>query len=166
MATVNLTDFDGLDIKNICGNGYDSPTENHCAHFVCHALDLDFGYTCKKAKGGLSSAANLRVHELFAKCPKVGKWADKPAGVVLAFVTAAGNVQLAAHTMSNVPNKHVGIFCNLYIWNYHNAFDKVAKETVGAFESRFKVAYGKSAALFFGTLPTGSNTVTAAAAGA
>jgi hypothetical protein len=159
MATVNLTEFDGKDIKNICGNGYDSPSDNHCAHFVCHALDLDFGYTCKKAKGGSGNAANLRVHELFAQCPKVGKWADRPPGIVLAFVTAAGNVKLATKTMSNVPNKHVGIFVDPFIWNYHNKLDKVSKETVTAFESRFKTAYGNSATLFFGCLPTGSNMV-------
>jgi hypothetical protein len=160
MATVNLTALDGLDIKNICGNAYDSPAHNHCAHFVCHALDLDFGYTCKKATGGSGNAANLRVHELFAKCPKVGKWADKPAGIVLAFVTAAGNVQLATKTMANVPKKHVGIFVDPFIWNYHNTADKVSKETVSAFESRFKTVYGNSATLFFGTLPPGSNMVT------
>jgi hypothetical protein len=61
--------------------------------------------------------------------------------------------------MSNVPNKHVGIFVDPFIWNYHNTIDQVSKETVTNFESRFKTAYGKSAALFFGCLPTGSNMV-------
>jgi hypothetical protein len=164
MATVNLAPFEGLNIDRICGNEFTDPGQNHCAHLVCHWLNLGFGYTCRSAGRPNADGANLRVHELFARCPRVGRWADKPAGTVLAFVTAAANVQLKApHQMVNVPNKHVGIFVDPYIWNYDNTGDKVWKETVPVFEQRFRTKYGSTATLFFGTFPAGANTVTVGA---
>ncbi len=77
MATVRLTPCEGLNIDRICGNAFTDPAQNHCAHLVCHWLNLSFGYTCRSAGRANTTGANVRVHELFARCPRVGRWADK-----------------------------------------------------------------------------------------
>src|SRR5438045_7843337 len=86
----------GKAIGAICGNHYDSPADNHCAHFVGHAMGYGFRYTCRQQSGGSSPGASIRVHELFAQCPRVGHWADLPATTVhgLVFVTDAKHVDL------------------------------------------------------------------------
>src|SRR5262245_522768 len=97
-------------IADFCSNKFVAATDNHCAHFVCHALELDAGYDCKMYMNGSHPGAGIRVQELFAICPEVGRWNDAPQGMKIVFVTDKGNVDLAAHSMRNVPKKHVGIF--------------------------------------------------------
>jgi hypothetical protein len=102
----------------------------------------------------------VRVHELFALCPRVGFWKDNPAGMApcLAFVTAAANVNLAARTMRNIPQKHVGILFAGEIWNYHNTQDRVGKESPSLFERRMRHAYAasKDVTLYYGMFPPGA----------
>ncbi len=66
--------FLGKSINQICGNGFHDASANHCAHFVSHATGMGFSFNCKQFVGGTQPAANIRVHEIFAKCPRVGKW--------------------------------------------------------------------------------------------
>ena len=113
----DLNKYLGKNISAICGNGYTAPDNNHCAHFVSHAMEYTFGYTCKAASvGAKAAAANLRVHEVFARCPTVGRWADKPAPllVCLVFVTASSHVNVAMKAMTNVSSK---AYRHLYWWN-------------------------------------------------
>lgn len=148
-----LHEFLGKNIRAICNNGYAAPYENHCAHFVSHAMAFRFGYTCKAATSGKFPGANLRVHELFSRCPSVGKWTDRPAALMsgcLVFVTAASHVNLATKTMANVPKKHVGIFRNGTIWHYSNSHDKVVTEQPGQFAHHYP---GPGIELFYGQFP-------------
>lgn len=144
----------GQAISQICPNGYDDSAFNHCAHYVSHVLGFNFGYTCLKAVQGTGPAANLRVHELFERCPQVGKWADRPATVhqCLAFVTAAGNVHLSQKKMDNVPKKHVGIFFAGKIWNYSNTHSEVRAVSPHDFQHTY---HGHDISLFYGTMPAG-----------
>src|SRR5687768_10764957 len=107
---MKLSDTLNKTIADFCQNNLTGTVENHCAHFVCHVLELDAGYDCKTHKNGSHPGACLRVQELFPECPQVGNWNNAPQGMKIVFVTDKSNVDLTAHTMRNVPRKHVGIF--------------------------------------------------------
>ena len=145
-----LRNFEGQGIVKICDGGYTDAAYNHCAHFVSHALGYSFGFTCKGMTNKGTSPANIRVHELFAHCPKVGLWADFKGTQCLAFVTDASNVNLKTKTMANVPKKHVGIYLDGTIWHYSNSKDKVVKQTPEEFAKHYA---GKSITVFYGTPP-------------
>jgi len=148
-----LHEFLGKNIDTICPNGYAAPHDNHCAHFVSHAMGFRFGYTCQAATSGKSPGANLRVHELFSRCSAVGGWTDRPAALMngcLVFVTAGSHVNLAAKVMANVPQKHVGIFRNGTIWHYSNAHHRVVTEQPTQFVHHY---HGPGIELFYGQFP-------------
>ena len=147
-----LTGYLGKSIADICQNGYVSPDDNHCAHFVAHVLGYQFGVTCQMMGNGKGPGATLRVQELFPKCPKVGAWSLRPSSVktCLVFITRAANVNLSAKTMANVPRKHVGIFADGFVWHYSNSQQKVIKQTPAQFAQHYS---SPDNALFFGTLP-------------
>ena len=145
--TVNKT------IADFCNNKFNGAAENHCAHFVCHVLELDLGYDCKLHMNGSHPGACIRVQELFAECPQVGNYNNAPQGIKIVFVTDKSNVNLAAHTMRNIPRKHVGIFSDGHIYHYSNTQDKVIRQTPPDFLTRFQGAYGGNQGLFFGTFP-------------
>lgn len=152
---VNARDMDafvGMDIAEICGNGYNSPSDNHCAHFVSHAAGLSSGLTCKKMKGGAKAGASIRVQELFSRCVQVGAWVNKPGHLTsgLVFVTAPGNVDIGKKFMANVPRKHVGVFIGDTIWHYSNSKDEVVTQTPDEFVLHYK---HQQNALFFGSFP-------------
>ncbi|WAD28840.1 hypothetical protein OS670_21350 (plasmid) [Pseudomonadaceae bacterium T75] len=150
---MKLSDTLGKSITDFCQNGFSDPDDNHCAHFVCHVLSLDVGYSCRTHTGGKRPSACIRVQELFSVCPQVGNWGDTPQGTCLVFVTDRANVDLADHVMRNVPKKHVGIFSDGVIYNYSNKQDIVVRQPPEAFLERFKNTYGGNQALYFGTLP-------------
>jgi hypothetical protein len=151
ITAADLNKFLGKNITAICTNGYTKPEDNHCAHFVSHALDYGFGYTCRAAVNGKGPAANLRVHEVFARCPAVGRWDDKPADLktCLAFVTAKSNVQVANKMIANVPKKHIGIFIDGTIWHYSNANHKVMTQNPEDFSHHYA---GADIELFYGQM--------------
>ncbi|GAB6140676.1 hypothetical protein JCM14076_14050 [Methylosoma difficile] len=140
-------------IADLCKNKFTGAGENHCAHFVCHVLELDSGYDCKTHKNGSHPGACIRVHELFAECPQVGTWNNAPQGMKIVFVTDNSNVDLTAHTMRNVPKKHVGIFSEGHVYHYSNTQDIVIRQTPTDFLARFQGAYGGNQGLFFGAFP-------------
>lgn len=142
----------GDPISKICSNGYVDPNDNHCAHFVSHVLDYEFGTTCRVMAGGTDTPANIRVQELFAHCHGVGNWADKPGAILqcLVFVTNRYNVHLSTRTMDNVPKKHVGIFLNGTIWHYSNSKSQVVKMAPEEFSHHYP---GADIALFYGIMP-------------
>lgn len=153
---MNLDDTLGKTIADFCRNKFIDDGDNHCAHYVCHVLDLAVGYTCKAHKNGSHPAAGLRVQELFTACPVVGLFAQGPQDGCIVFVTDKANVDLAAHHMANVPKKHVGILANGYVYNYGNTTDEVVRQTPPKFLERFQGTYGGNQALFFGTFPPGT----------
>ena len=151
---INMAQYLGNHISKICKNDYHKDSDNHCAHFVSHVLGLRFGFKCRDmtGKGDLANAANIRVHEIFSKCPKVGEWSDKPESldVCLAFVTSASNVTLKTKFMNNHPRKHIGIFQKGKIYHYSNSRDKVVEQTPEAYAKHYS---GSDVTVYYGTIP-------------
>jgi len=145
-----LNGFVGKNIKDICDCGYHNNSDNHCAHFVSHALGFHFGYTCKHQTGKGQIGANIKVQQLFAKCQAVGNWEDREKKACLVFVTDESNVELETQEMENAPKKHVGIFLNDTIWHYSNSKMKVVTQTPQAFSHHYP---GPNIALFYGDFP-------------
>lgn len=145
-------DYLGKHIKDICGNEYRSESDNHCAHFVSHVKGIKVGFLCRGMTGKGTGGASIRVHEIFAKCPKVGKWDDRPTTALncLAFVTDSRNVDLASKKMANVPRKHVGIFSGGMVYHYSNSQNKVVKQTPAQFNHHYS---GENIEVYYGTFP-------------
>ncbi len=141
-------------ISQICGCSFVNDGDNHCAHFVCHATELNFGLTCygMTQKGSQAQSANIRVQEVFPQCRRVGIWANKPADLTTGFifVTQAKNINLKAKTIENVPRKHIGIFINQDVWQYKNRFRHVIKQTPADFKQHYQ---GTGYEIFFGEFP-------------
>jgi hypothetical protein len=149
-----LDGYINKNISDICGCSYVNDGDNHCAHFVCHVTELTFGLTCfgMTGKGSKSESGNLRVQEVFPKCQRVGKWSDKPAEITqgFIFVTQAGNVDLKAKKIDNVPRKHIGIFIGQDVWQYKNRFKHVIKQTPEVFKQHYA---GMGYEIFYGEFP-------------
>jgi len=157
MKMPTATELDGFinkHISEICACKFIKDSDNHCAHFVCHATELKFGLTCfgMTKEGERSISANIRVQEVFPQCRRVGKWADKPADLRngFIFVTQAGNVNLRNKTISNVPRKHIGIFIEQNVWQYKNRFRHVIKQTPKEFSQHYA---GTGYEIFYGEFP-------------
>ena len=144
----------GQNISDFCGNRFHDVNANHCAHLVSHVLGFNFGFNCRDYLSGREEGANIRVHELFAQCPRVGWWedADEQADL-LVFVVRRDAVDLARKKMQNIPQKHVGIYSKGLIYHYNNSRDRVVKQTPADFLQRFQTLYAGDQALFFGTFP-------------
>ena len=147
-----LNAFLGKTISQICANGYVNASDNHCAHFVSHALGYQFGATCRMMGSGKGPAANLRVQELFARCLSVGAWDARQVSLssCLVFITRASNVNLAGKVMSNVPRKHVGVYFTGMIWHYSNSQQRVVKQTPPQFSTHYA---SPDNAMFYGSMP-------------
>jgi hypothetical protein len=152
-SAMKLSETLNKTIADLCRNRFTGAAENHCAHFVCHVLELDSGYDCKTHKNGSHPGACLRVQELFPECTQVGHWNNAPEGMKVVFVTDKSNVNLTAHTMRNVRKKHVGIFSDGHVYHYSNSQDIVIRQTPTEFLNRFQAFYGGNQGLFFGTFP-------------
>ncbi|MCC6143756.1 MAG: hypothetical protein IT368_08105 [Candidatus Hydrogenedentes bacterium] len=147
----------GAHISAFCRNGVIDDRTNHCAHYVCHALGLDIGFTCRNWRGGSHPGAGLRVHEIFAACPRVEAGnASPPPGPCLVFVTRPENVDLPHKRMRNVPRKHVGIFSAGQVFHYDNNQNQVVCQPITDFLACFQQRYGPGQALYYGSVP-GSN---------
>ncbi len=151
-----LDGFVGKGMKDICGNGFSDAGQNHCAHFVSHALGLQVGYLCSQMKKGPAPGASIRCDELFNGIASRGAWSDDKAAknAILVFVTDAGNVQ--GNIMAQVPRKHVGIVWAGAVYNYGNTLQAVRKEaSVADFLTRMKGAYHKDSnvSLFYAEPP-------------
>jgi hypothetical protein len=143
----------GKHISEFCGNGYTSNATNHCAHFVGHTILINVGTDCRDLVVGPAFGASLRVHEIFANCTQVGRWADLPTVLTwgLIFITNPANVDLATKTMQNVPNKHVGIFFGAQrkVYQYKNAAMQVVRQTPTEFGQHYPAPDN---GLFYGTI--------------
>ncbi len=148
-----LNTYVGKEITAICPHGFHDKTMNHCAHFVSHVMSLAVGVTCKslsnKAVATIPGGC-VKVHELFAKCAKVGLFADAPDEPVLVFVLGQNLVKLPTKSMTNVPKKHVGIHLDGTIWHYSNGKDKVVTASPDEFKKHYS---GQVNEMYFGTFP-------------
>lgn len=151
---IELNAFLGKHISAICPNGYQSNSDNHCAHFVSHVLGYQFGVTCRTMSRGTGAAATIRVQDLFTNSLQVGPWNELPFPLVwgFVFITNARNVNVARKTMVNVPRKHVGIFCGglRRIWHYSNSQRKVISQTPQEFSNHYPAPDN---AMFWGSAP-------------
>ncbi len=152
-----LEDLFDTHISDHCEQGMTADNLNHCAHYVSHELGYEFGYQfgyqCGNQTDSAGEGSTIRVQEVFARCPEVGLWADKPAALkkCLAFITKKTNVDLKRRVMSNVPRKHIGIFCDGHIYHYSNSRDKVVKQTPDQFSRHYS---GTGYAVFYGKFVT------------
>lgn len=148
-----LNSYVGYSMREICPHGLDSRNKNHCAHFVSHVLQMSFGCTCASLKGRRNSygAANVRVHEIFERCPTTIELNMCPTiGDGVIFVSKHNNFRGKPVRMRNVPKKHVGILLNGVVWHYSNTRNKVITQTV----SEFLFHYSRQKnSLWIGTFP-------------
>jgi GH24 family phage-related lysozyme (muramidase) len=152
----NLSSFLGKSIGDICQQRFHDAEANHCAHFVSHVGDYQFGFLCNAISGSSRKGVTVHVQELFPHCPEVGEWEDRPDtdDDLLVFITARRNVNLARKIIQNVPKKHIGILRNGQVFHYSNGEDKVVRQSPAAVRERFRRTYRDSTVdLFFGTLP-------------
>lgn len=135
-----LKDYEGYSMRDICPHGFDSTRENHCAHFVSHVLQLDFGATCTRLVGrrGAIGGANVRVQEVFGRCPATREVLECPtAGIGLIFVSAKRNFRGKPTRLRNVPKKHIGIGIDGIIWHYSNTRNEVVRQPFSRFLFHF-----------------------------
>lgn len=146
----------GKNINQICDGLFHAASDNHCAHFVSHILDLRFSFNCKQFKGGNGSPANVRVNEVFAQCPLVGHWANADTTRdQIVFVTRKDNVNVSTKFMGNIPQKHIGVYHNGLVHHYSNGNDQVVAWTPDVFLATFQNVYSGDQGLYFGTFPGG-----------
>ena len=138
----DMETFLDKNIDRICGNNFVAPAANHCAHFVSHAMGFTFSFNCRQHVGGNDTPANIRVQEIFARCPSVGRWEDaKEANAQLIFVIRKDAVNLATKTMQNIPtHRRVSEWLRL-------------QQTVPDFFARYQAKYAGDQGLFFGEFP-------------
>ena len=147
-----LTGLRGATIGAICPNGYDDPDASHCAHFVS-VLGYDFGCTCQELTGGFGPGACVRVHEIFEHCARVGPWKNRlDRSPCLAFVCRPTAFDFTSKKLLNIPNKHIGIFCNNYVFHYSSRQKAVVLKNVLAFVKYLEEIYGDKQLLAFGSL--------------
>jgi hypothetical protein len=150
-----LESYLGQPIKNVCPHGYDAGSDNHCAHFVAHVLQLDFGLTCAGMKGHRGfGGANIRVAELFTRCPLLHEVVECPTtGEGIIFVSAPSSFKHAPAQIANVKKKHVGLVMNGIVWHYSNKRHRVENEPVSEFLFHYPA---QDNALWWGGFPSGA----------
>ncbi|MEX2560243.1 MAG: hypothetical protein WD403_10035 [Pirellulales bacterium] len=151
-----LNGYLGKHISQICPNAFHADSENHCAHFVSHVLNLSFGMTCGHLVAGSQRkgpAGNVRVQELFAQCPNARELDVCPQYMeALIFVSAPRNFQTGGSrpVLANVQNKHIGLFLNGQIWHYSNSRRQVIQQILAQFIHHYPQQQN---ALWVGDLP-------------
>lgn len=153
VSLFELMNHVGKSIEDICANGFSSPAQNHCAHFVSHALGVQLGTLCgDMTYATRKTGASIRCDELYNGLTFKGPWDKKPVADdgLLIFVLSARNV--INGRMLNVPQKHVGIHFDGQVFNFSNSQHRVvADASVDAFHKKFKNAYaGNDVSLFYG----------------
>lgn len=145
----------GKGIADIFPCGFHDPAENHCAHFVGHVLNLSVGLTCTALQGKSGRGAAVRVHEIFAKCDRVGRWKNRPKAEepLIVFVSRPGNFGVKRKVLRNVPDKHIGILAGGRIYHFSNSKGVVVRRGPRQFLEEFDAIYAGDQALYFGTLP-------------
>jgi len=165
-----LQTFVGQSVEDFCENGTDGnatgvgkfgrkgDTANHCAHFVSHALGFRVGKLCSvmSSKGSRNPASgrSLVVSDLFNACPSRGPWSEKPKDLtccmIFAVIANGASEEGGKWVMSNVQNKHVGIFLSGECYNYHNRTHEGVAVDGPEFFAR---VYGPNTKAFYGTFP-------------
>jgi hypothetical protein len=150
-----FTDADGAGylgayMGDICENKFEDRAQNHCAHFVSHALGITFPLLCGDLKSATKgTGATIRCDELFNQLTNTGLWADRPMArsPLLVFVTFEQNVRNGF--MGPMPSKHVGIWVSQSVYNFSNSHHFVIQTpspeeflaTVGGYYKKIVIAH-------------------------
>ena len=156
LTNVDLQKLVGKTISDICANKFASPAQNHCAHFVGHALGITLGVLCGDMKFETKrTGASIRCDELYNNLQQTGPWAKKPAKSDRLLIFVISSRHMTNGVMMNVPQKHVGIHFGGSVYNFSNAHHKVVVDTtVDAFHKKFKNLYhGGDISLYYGVAP-------------
>lgn len=176
----NLDTYVGKSIEQICSFGYGkvADAENHCAHFVAHALNLQIGTLCsgllaynkttatsrqsvrQNELAGLKGlrGASIRVNEIYnaIESGAKGSFDARPSTSddCLIFATLPANIDGKRTTMGTMPRKHIGIHRAGKVWHYGNTKDRVECDSIAAFKAKFLKAYGASTLFLWGAIPS------------
>lgn len=154
LTEVSLSKFEGKGPSDFCSTGLVTPDQNHCAHFVCHALSLKVGRPlCGDLKFSTRhTGVTMRVDDVFNYCTVEGFFdADgvRPAPMTSTnafFVVATIKSNLenrgGAIFMKDHPRKHIGIWLGDSVWNFSNGHHKVVRDKADAFFKKMRHAYG------------------------
>jgi hypothetical protein len=152
-----LEPYLGKSIAAICSNHYSTPSQNHCAHFVAHALGIKIATLCgDMAWKTRHTGATVRVDELYNGLTYKGPWDQRPGHAVAQLIFVIRKDHVVSNVMQRgVPEKHVGIYLDGAVYNYSNTHHRVVKDdSVDAFHAKFKHEYkGPSVSLFYGAVP-------------
>ena len=130
----DLADALGKNINRLCPQRFHTASENHCAHFVCpHGRPTGWLSLPPDARRDLRRRAGL-LRARAGDFPALP--ASRPLGRpardeddLLVFITSRNNVNLAAKTIRNVPQKHIGILRDGMIYHYSNGTDEVVRQS-------------------------------------
>ena len=158
---LNLETYLEQSVKDFCGKYGDvDDSENHCAHFVSHVLQLRIpgaalcsnvagsGYSYEERRQGFC----IRVNQVFNSCKNRAYWNDKslPSQVCFIVATIEANVESKDPlTIGTMKQKHIGFYSGGWVYNYGNKNDKVRKTSL----ANFKLHYGEKTILLKADLP-------------
>ncbi len=162
-SQLNLEPYIGKSVVDFCGKyGSVGDSENHCAHFVSHVLQLRIpgAALCSNVGGEESSWSYVerrngycvRVNQVFNSCKNRARWNDNSIPRVPFFVVATVPANIESEdplTIGTMSRKHIGIYVGGMIYNYGNASDAVRKVSVAT----FKHHYGATTVLLKADLP-------------
>lgn len=158
---LNLEAYLGQSVKDFCGRYGDiDDSENHCAHFVSHVLQLRIpgAALCSNVGGSdypyheRRNGFCIRVNQVFNSCKNRAIWTDDSAPQSVCFVVAtiAGNIiSQNPLTIGSMRKKHIGFYVAGWVYNYGNTNDKVRKSAI----NDFKRHYGAQTILLRADLP-------------
>jgi hypothetical protein len=167
-ALPGIDRYVGKSVEGFCQFHYGKvkDSENHCAHFVCHALGIQVGTTCESLlswgvvktniKEGISPKTKgytVRVNNLYNSLSSVGDWDKRSIDPCLIFATLPSNISVDRLTMGSQSKKHVGYYAGGDVWHYGNTNDLVYRDPLATFQAKFKKAYGATVVFLFGAAP-------------
>ena len=159
--SINLDGYLGKTVVDFCGKyGSKGDSENHCAHFVSHVLQLRIpgaalcsnvggsSYTYEERRTGFC----VRVNQVFNSCANRARWDDKnlPSDVCFVVATLEANIESSNPlTIGSMSKKHIGFYSGGHVYNYSNTADAVRKTPL----ADFKRHYGANTILLKADLP-------------
>jgi len=159
--SINLDKYLGQSVIDFCGKyGSVGDSENHCAHFVSHVLQLRIpgARLCSNVAGTSDSYDDrrkgycVRVNQVFNSCNKRARWDDRSLPVGVCFVVATLEANIVSEdplTIGDMSKKHIGFYSGGQVYNYGNANDKVRTTSL----ADFKRHYGAKTILLKADLP-------------
>lgn len=159
--TINLDTYLDKSVTDFCGKyGSVGDSENHCAHFVSHVLQLRIpgAALCSNVGGSSYSYEDrrkgycIRVNQVFNSCSNRARWDDAalPADVCFVVATLEANVESEDPlTIGSMSKKHIGFYSGGWVYNYGNGADKVRRTSL----ADFKRHYGARTILLKADLP-------------